>query len=146
MFNKILENINLLPSNINVRTFLVICVSVFMIGTISMWSTLYYAKHQVDTYEKKIEQKDPEFMQSLLSRCQGNLYDSRVVQSCLDLNYEDNNGEHKKTIKIQYAKITLWILFWGSLFMGYFFLLKKQTGIDLISMYKQAFRWKRNKQ
>lgn len=139
MINKILNHVNLHPSNLNARTFLIICLSIFIMGTVSMWSTSYHANNIISTYEKKVASKDPEFMQTLLSRCQGDLYNPQVVQSCLDLNYEDNTKEHKKTVWVQRLKLTLWFLFWSSIFVSYYLLLRKQSGYDIIKIYKDAF-------
>lgn len=143
MLNKILDNVNLHPSNINVRTFLVVCLSVFLIGFVSMWSTSYHAKNIITTYENKIESKDPEFMQSLLKRCEGDLYNPSVVQSCLDLNYEDNTKEHKKTVWTQRIKLFFWVVFWTLVFGTYYILLRKQSGHDIVKIYTEAFSKKK---
>ena len=140
MINFILKYFDLNPENLNTRTFLVACAAIWIVGTISMGGTGYYASQQIKIYEEKVARNEPEFIQSILKKCDGDLYQEQVVRACMNNDYHANTAEHKKTVLIQRLKVIAWFLFWGAFFFTYFLLLKKQTGVDLFNQWKTAIK------
>lgn len=125
-YQYVMKNIDLGLNSKPMRIAATILLVFALISGLRLYSEKNYLNAQIVDVQRQFEQKNRPLMLDVMSKCQGDLSNSNVIQGCLDdTRIQMVNSLKGKLIKTKLS-LLLWFIIWGVVLGGYIFLFNKQ--------------------